>query len=53
MADQSGNGASLADFIWKNAGYLWGDLKHTDFGNVMQKVISMDSENHPEWIAKS
>ncbi|MDH6186747.1 class I SAM-dependent DNA methyltransferase [Polaromonas sp. CG_23.6] len=35
MADQSGSGASLADFIWKNAEDLWGDFKHTDFGKVI------------------
>lgn len=35
MADQSGNGASLADFIWENAEDLWGDFKHTDFGKVI------------------
>ena len=31
----SGSGASLADFIWKNADDLWGDFKHTDFGKVI------------------
>ena len=35
MADQTGSGASLADFIWKNAEDLWGDFKHTDFGKVI------------------
>ena len=35
MAEQSGSGASLADFIWKNAEDLWGDFKHTDFGKVI------------------
>lgn len=35
MAEQTGSGASLADFIWKNAEDLWGDFKHTDFGKVI------------------
>jgi type I restriction enzyme M protein len=35
MAEQSNNGASLADFIWKNAEDLWGDFKHTDFGKII------------------
>lgn len=35
MAEQNGSGASLADFIWKNADDLWGDFKHTDFGKVI------------------
>jgi len=35
MAEISGSGASLADFIWKNAEDLWGDFKHTDFGKVI------------------
>ena len=36
MAEQqAGSGASLADFIWKNAEDLWGDFKHTDFGKVI------------------
>lgn len=35
MAEQTGYGASLADFIWKNAEDLWGDFKHTDFGKVI------------------
>lgn len=35
MAEQTGSGASLADFIWKNAEDLWGDFKHTDFGRVI------------------
>lgn len=35
MAEQSGSGASLADFIWKNAEDLWGDFKHTDFGKII------------------
>lgn len=35
MAEQNGNGASLADFIWKNAEDLWGDFKHTDFGKII------------------
>lgn len=35
MADGNGYGASLAEFIWKNAEDLWGDFKHTDFGKVI------------------
>ena len=35
MAEQAGSGASLADFIWKNAEDLWGDFKHTDFGRII------------------
>ncbi len=35
MAEGNGSGASLADFIWKNAEDLWGDFKHTDFGKVI------------------
>lgn len=35
MAEVNGSGASLADFIWKNAEDLWGDFKHTDFGKVI------------------
>lgn len=35
MAELAGSGASLADFIWKNAEDLWGDFKHTDFGKVI------------------
>ena len=35
MAEQNSNGASLADFIWKNAEDLWGDFKHTDFGKII------------------
>lgn len=35
MAEQNGSGASLADFIWKNAEDLWGDFKHTDFGKII------------------
>ena len=35
MAEANGNGASLADFIWKNAEDLWGDFKHVDFGKVI------------------
>ena len=35
MAEQTGSGASLADFIWKNAEDLWGDFKHTDFGKII------------------
>lgn len=35
MAEAAGNGASLADFIWKNAEDLWGDFKHTDFGKII------------------
>lgn len=35
MAEQAGSGASLADFIWKNAEDLWGDFKHTDFGKII------------------
>ena len=35
MAEQTGTGASLADFIWKNAEDLWGDFKHTDFGKII------------------
>jgi type I restriction enzyme M protein len=35
MTEQTGSGASLADFIWKNAEYLWGDFVHTDFGKVI------------------
>jgi len=30
-----GTGATLADFIWKNAEDLWGDFKHTDFGKII------------------
>jgi type I restriction enzyme M protein len=35
MAEVAGSGASLADFIWKNAEDLWGDFKHTDFGRII------------------
>ncbi|MCP5230812.1 MAG: SAM-dependent DNA methyltransferase [Zoogloeaceae bacterium] len=35
MADGIGPGATLADFIWKNAEDLWGDFKHTDFGKII------------------
>jgi len=35
MAEFNGNGASLADFIWKNAEDLWGDFKHVDFGKII------------------
>ena len=35
MAELTGSAASLADFIWKNAEYLWGDFKHTDFGKII------------------
>ncbi|NEX20923.1 SAM-dependent DNA methyltransferase [Thiorhodococcus mannitoliphagus] len=35
MAELTGSGASLADFIWKNAEDLWGDFKHTDFGKII------------------
>ncbi len=35
MAELTGSGASLANFIWKNAEDLWGDFKHTDFGKVI------------------
>ncbi|MCR3895488.1 type I restriction-modification system subunit M N-terminal domain-containing protein [Aeromonas caviae] len=35
MAEHTGSGASLADFIWKNAEDLWGDFKHTDFGKII------------------
>lgn len=35
MAEGNASGASLADFIWKNAEDLWGDFKHTDFGKVI------------------
>ena len=35
MAEGNGSGASLADFIWRNAEDLWGDFKHTDFGKVI------------------
>lgn len=35
MAEGNGTGASLADFIWKNAEDLWGDFKHTDFGKII------------------
>lgn len=35
MAQENGSGASLADFIWKNAEDLWGDFKHTDFGKII------------------
>lgn len=35
MAEQIGSGASLADFIWKNAEDLWGDFRHTDFGKII------------------
>ena len=35
MVEGNGSGASLADFIWKNAEDLWGDFKHTDFGKVI------------------
>lgn len=36
----SGNGANSSDttlsaFIWKNADYLWGNFKHTDFGKII------------------
>lgn len=35
MIEHNGSGASLADFIWKNAEDLWGDFKHTDFGKII------------------
>lgn len=35
MAEVAGSGASLADFIWKNAEDLWGDFRHTDFGKII------------------
>ncbi len=35
MAEGNGTGASLAEFIWKNAEDLWGDFKHTDFGKII------------------
>lgn len=35
MAELNGAGASLADFLWKNAEDLWGDFKHVDFGKVI------------------
>lgn len=35
MTKLTGSGASLADFIWKNAEDLWGDFKHTDFGKII------------------
>lgn len=35
MAELNGSGASLADFIWKNAEDLWGDFKHIDFGKII------------------
>lgn len=35
MADCRPTNTSLADFIWKNADDLWGDFKHTDFGEVI------------------
>jgi type I restriction enzyme M protein len=35
MSEVNGNGASLADFIWKNAEDLWGDFKHVDFGKII------------------
>jgi len=35
MVELAGSGASLADFIWKNAEDLWGDFKHTDFGKII------------------
>jgi type I restriction enzyme M protein len=35
MAELTGSAASLSDFIWKNAEYLWGDFKHTDFGRII------------------
>ena len=36
MAEFVGSAASQADFIWKNAEYLWGgDFKHTDFGKII------------------
>lgn len=35
MAEQIGSGASLADFIWKNAEDLWGAFRHTDFGKII------------------
>lgn len=36
MAEQqAGSGASLADFIWKNAEDLWGDFRHTEFGKII------------------
>lgn len=35
MAEINGAGASLADFIWKNAEDLWGDFRHTDFGKII------------------
>jgi type I restriction enzyme M protein len=39
MAEQTGSGASLADFIWKNAEDLWGDFKHTDFGKIICRSL--------------
>ena len=35
MAVQTGSGATLADFIWKNAEDLWGDFRHTEFGKII------------------
>lgn len=35
MAEVAGSGASLAEFIWKNAEDLWGDFRHTDFGKII------------------
>jgi len=35
MVEVVGSGASLADFIWKNAEDLWGDFRHTDFGKII------------------
>ncbi|AGX87396.1 type I restriction-modification system subunit M [Candidatus Symbiobacter mobilis] len=35
MAETTGTASTLADFIWKNAEYLWGDFKHTDFGKII------------------
>lgn len=35
MGEVAGSGASLADFIWKNAEDLWGDFRHTDFGKII------------------
>lgn len=35
MVEGNGSGASLVDLIWKNAEYLWGDLRHADVGKVI------------------
>ena len=42
MAEQTGSGASLADFIWKNAEDLWGDFND-------EKEITFKIRHTPEF----